>query len=302
MAGWRGIVSVTLLLIGGLAVPFATVAVWLHSVVFDTDTCVNTIAPLGTNQAVTDAAADHATTQLFTRVDVEEALRQRLPVGMQFLAAPLAEDLRGFVRSRAREATSSDEFAQLRTEVNRAVHPRIIRFLEGDTEVIILREGQVTVDLQRVVDWTKARLDAAGIDIFNNLAAGEGGREYVIFESPALAKVQRALVVLNQLAIALPVVAVVAPGAALVVSQRRLHTMLQIGVGATLATGLLLAALAIARHLYINGAAERGLSVPAATAVWDTLLGGLWSIAWVLLGIGMVIAVLDWLAGQLRRA
>jgi hypothetical protein len=91
------------------------------------------------------------------------------------------------------------------------------------------------------------------------------------------------------LAIFLAVLAVVLAAAALAVSPDRRATVVDLGIGFTVAGVLLVVAYAVARDL-VAGHADGPEAQAAARAVWDTFLGDLRTEAWILAGSGAVVA------------
>jgi hypothetical protein len=62
-------------------------AFWAHRVLFDTDTWMDTVGPIGTNEVVTGALADRISSDLIEWLDAENRLETLLPP----VLAPLAD-------------------------------------------------------------------------------------------------------------------------------------------------------------------------------------------------------------------
>ena len=105
----------------------------------------------------------------------------------------------------------------------------------------------------------------------------------------ASARLVRIADTVKLLAILLAVVAVILVAAAIWISPRRRHTIVELGVAVAVAGLVLVVAYAVLRSIavrHVEGAEGRA----AAGAVWDAFLGDLRTIGWIVAGSGAVIA------------
>jgi hypothetical protein len=101
---------------------------------------------------------------------------------------------------------------------------------------------------------------------------------------------------------AIPVIALVLGILSIVIAVRRRKTLLRLSIGVALFTTLLLAALSLGRHVFLQQAKNHNLDQDVAGVVWDTLLRFLKAdFRWLLL-IAIVVAFFAWVFGPARYA
>ncbi len=119
---WRGVARWTLLVVGGLLAILSVLMIWVRDELLDTNTWVNTMAPVAASPAVQSAIANDVTTQLFEKADVQTRVKDALPSNAAFLAPPLTNQLRSFTNDAAKRLVASDRFQNLWNEINRRAH------------------------------------------------------------------------------------------------------------------------------------------------------------------------------------
>jgi len=300
---WRPPVAVLLVIVGCLLAALAVPAVWINRTVMNTDRWVETVGPLSQQPAIQNAVADAASNALFARVNVEKLARDALPPKAQFLAKPLATQVETYGRSQARALTHSPQFSNLWIEVNRRGHAAVLAMITGkEGKHVSLSDGKVTLDLGPVVANVKARLDRAGLGAVTG-AIGNVSGTYTLFESPALAQAGETVSLMNDFALALPLLTLAFLAGGVAVAKDRRRVLLWVGVGLVIAMLVPLEAIYLARFPYVS-AIERLGAIPndAALAVYDTVLAGLLAAQRAVLALGLVIWLGAALAGPSRFA
>jgi hypothetical protein len=105
----------------------------------------------------------------------------------------------------------------------------------------------------------------------------------------ASAKVVRVADAVRILALLLALLSVALVAAAIAISPRRRHTVVELGIAIATAGVLLVVAYSIVRSIavhHVEGAEDRA----AAGAVWDAFLGDLRTLGWIVAGAGAVVA------------
>src|SRR4051794_31344298 len=223
--------TVCLVLLAVVA-PLAVVATWAHDQVSDTDRWVATVAPLADEPAVQDAVSARLTQEIVSRIDVRaitteavDALEERgLPTtvatNLRALGTPLAQGVESFVAERVDNLVQSDEFADAWTAANREAHTQMVAVLTGETGGAVEVQGnQVQLNLAVLIDAIKAKLVAAGFDLAARIP--EVAATFTLVESADLAKAQTGFRVLDSLARALPVVALLLLAGSILAAVRR---------------------------------------------------------------------------------
>src|SRR3954449_3829094 len=136
-----------LVVLFAILVPITFTVAWVHRTVLDTDTYVSTIAPIGSDPAVTAAASRNITNQIYAALDPQQIVADALPPKASFLAAPIANGAKGYVENGVNQILSSTQFQQLWVGANRFAHAQLVAVLRGDTKVLQTTDGNVELNL-----------------------------------------------------------------------------------------------------------------------------------------------------------
>src|SRR3954449_11270554 len=125
-----------LVVLFAILVPITFTVAWVHRTVLDTDTYVSTVAPIGSDPAVTAAASRDITNQIYAALNPQQIVADALPPKASFLAAPIANGAKGYVQSGVDQVISSPQFQQLWVGANRFAHSQLVSVLRGHSEVL----------------------------------------------------------------------------------------------------------------------------------------------------------------------
>lgn len=309
---WRGVVVALCLTLLALLCPLAIVATWARDEVSDTDRYVATVAPLASDPAIQKAISNRITEELTSRVEVREiitqiveALRQqglapRAADGLDALSTPLANAADNFIAAQVDKVVRSDAFAAAWDQANREAHSQLVALLTGKESVVEMEGNSVSINLAAFIAVVKERLVDQGFGLAERIP--EVDARFKVLESDQLPKVQGGFQLLNALARALPIAAIVILGIALVVSVRRRRTLLAAALvvaGSMLVLGLALNGF---RVFYLNAISAEGLSVDAAAVFYDTVVRFIRFNLRALLVISLVVAAVAWVSGSSSSA
>jgi hypothetical protein len=306
----RWTAAIILLVVGCLLAPLALVATWARNEVLDTNRYVATVSPLAADPAIQNAVATIITTKIFTGTNVQSTIQDVLPAKAAFLAAPLTRQLQTYTRNAVQAVVASPRFQTLWERANRAAHTLVVRVLTGSKEnrALTVTGGTVTLNLAPVAARVKARLDQAGMTNLDQALTRVNG-QIEIFHSDRLAKAgnvvtraRNAVNLLQQLAIVLPLLALAALAAAIVVAPVHRPAVLWAGLGVALAMLALAIGLAVLRSFYLDAINPNVLPQDAAAAFFDTVVRFLRDGLRALLVLGLVVAAGAALAGPSRTA
>ncbi|MCY1159642.1 MAG: hypothetical protein MOP51_2667 [Citricoccus sp.] len=311
--GWkarlRTVGATILIILGSILAPLSVVATWLDTQVTDTDAYVETVAPLIDDPALQQALSRTITARVFEELDVPgvtqtalESLTSRtdLPPRVEEritgLAVPMTEGVQTFLQGQVLRVVSSDRFATVWAEANRAVHAQLVATLTGQTrEGVEITDGQVALDIAPFVEVVKERLVERGVGVAARIP--EVHTSFVLFELPNLPAAQRAFAALNALGTALPFVAlaVLASGILLARGRRRAA----IGAGLGVAAGMLLLGTAVlmARELYLGSIPPDVLPRETAAAAFDTVVRFLRTSMRTVFVLALILAAAAYLTG-----
>ena len=295
-------------------------AAWGARTVLNTDRYVATVAPLASDPAVQQSIARRLTDQVFSALNVDAVLGERLPEQIAFLAAPLTNAVRGFVQDQVLRVVQSDAFETFWVEANRFVHTQILAILRGEGETVTVREGKVLLNLMPLVNLALGSIQTVASDLVGrsitlptiepneipheSVAKLESAlgvdlpEEYgtiAVYDSDELKALQQTLDTFQRLLVLLLVSIPVLGGLALWLSMRKRRTLIQLTVGG--AIGLVLVrrlAIAGRSSLYEQVDVER---FPSVRVLTDELMASLFRYTAILLVIVLVTLLIALVTG-----
>ncbi len=291
----------TLLVLGTLIVLVGSLTVWVKRQALDTESWVETSTNLLEDDDVRQALSVYIVDQLYTNVDVEARLEERLPENLDGLAAPLSGALREPAQQGVDQFLQRPRVQELWEEVNRAAHEALLRLLEDDTrEAVSTAEGTVTLDLRTFVVNVGEEL-GFGEELDARLPPDAG--QVTILQSDELEAAQTGVKVVKALSWLIVLAAFACFAAAVWLARgRRRETLRNVGLGLLL-VGVLLLVIRRGAGNYIVDALAQGESVrDAVGSAWIIGTSLLAEVAWALLIYALVILVGTLLAGPSRLA
>ena len=296
---WKRIVAWVLVVLACILSVLSVVTVFARNQLLNTDTYVNTVAPLASNPAIQTQIAKQVSENLIRRTNVEARVKDALPPKAGFLATPVTSALETVTNDLALKAVQSKQFYEVWVAANRASHKQLVAVLTGSSQgSVSSKNGKVTIDLSQVEVNVKKKLDAKGITVFDKIPAVKG-LNFVLFQSKSLVKVQKVTKLLNDLAIVLPIVTLLLFAASVVLVRNRRRGLVRAAAGLAVSMAAVLVVMAVARHQYLSGLSPNQ-SVAANQAVIDTVTATLRLGLRIILGVSALIAVVALLAGNRR--
>ncbi|WP_343287365.1 hypothetical protein [Gordonia sp. SID5947] len=188
---------------------------------------------------------------------------------------------------------------------NRAAHRSVVAAVTGETQrdaVEIGSDGTISIELGPIIEQVKQRLQDRGFAFAGSIPQVD--KQFVVFQSPDLAKAQRWVRALDKIASILPWLAILAAlGAVLVIGTgRRLRMVAIIGMAIVLSMLVLAIGLLVGRAIYLGQVPPDVLSPDAARVIFDTVVAPLRLALRAVAVVGLVVAVVAFLAGRSRAA
>ncbi len=294
---WRRISAWVLLVLACLLSVLSVVTVFARNQLLNTDAYVNSVAPLASNPAIQTQVAKQVSQNLIARTNVETRVKDALPPKAGFLATPITSGLETATNELALKAVQSQQFYTLWVAANRASHKQLVAVLTGSGGgSVTSKNGEVTINLSQVEVDVKKKLDAKGITVFDKVPAVKG-LNFVLFQSKSLVKIQKLTKLLNDLAIVLPIIALLFFAGAVVLTRNRRRGLVRAAAGLALSMAVILVAVAIARNQYLAGLSPNQ-SVAANQAVIDTVTATLREAVRIILVVAAVVAIVSLVAGN----
>ena len=237
---------------------------WARRTLTDTDTYLSVVQPLASDPAVQEALAREITTGLFEALDVQAqvttALTKNAPK-LVFLAGPITSSVQQFVQDQVQKVLASDQFQTLWREANSLVQRQLVAVLRGQTDVLMVENGQVVLNYLPIVNEALASMASTLSTLLNkpitvptitpdmvpaeaiakiNAALGvtlpPTFGTAVVYKSDVLSSVQDAVKMARRGLYALIAIFVIALATAIAVSPRRRRTILQLAVAIAVVT------------------------------------------------------------------
>ncbi|MFD0457671.1 hypothetical protein ACFQ2H_20545 [Streptomyces violaceoruber] len=247
----------------------------------DTGRYVASMAPLADDPDVRDAAADTLGAGFAGLVD-------------EVAAGPVDGSVRLFVRDAARSFTRTEAFHEGWDAANRTVHAAVLRALRDDGAA----GHAITVDLAPVTERVRDRLAEDHVPFARRIPV----RHTAVTVLPARQadRLREGYHVLDVAAFWLPLAAVVFAVTAIAVAARRRRAVTAAGIGTALGGALLALAVLAGRRLTV-AELPGPVDGPAAGAVYDALTETLRTASWLLVALGLAVALVSWLTGRYGR-
>jgi hypothetical protein len=270
-------------LIGLLAV----FAVWAKRQALETDSWVETSSELLEDEDIQQAVAGFLVDTLFTNVDVEAELQERLPPQFQSLAGPAAGAVRQLADRAALEALGRPRVQQLWEDANRAAHETFVDVVENDTD------SDVNLDLNTIVSDLGSRV---GIDIADRLPPDAG--QIQVLQEDQLSAAQQAVRTFKTVGYIVAFGALLLYALAVYLAEGwRRQALRATGFGFIVIGIAALAIRGFAGDMLVDSLAATAASEPAVNSTWSIGTELLKGIGVGMIAYGVVIILGSWLAG-----
>jgi hypothetical protein len=283
----RRTVVYVLVVIASVLALLATLAIWANRQALESDTWTDTSTELLEDEDIQTAISGFMVDALFTNVDAQAELEQRLPPRLQPLAAPLAGALRTAADRLADEALQRPRVQELWEEANRNAHEKFVDVVvHGD-------EGDVNLDLGTIVGELGSEV---GIDVSSRLPP-EAAQIEVLPEED-LSTVQGIVKLLRGLAIVLTLLTLALFGLAIYLARGWRRELLRtIGFAFVVIGVAALFARSLAGDAVVDSLSSTEAVQPAVSSTWEIGTSLLAAQGSALIFYGFVILLGAWLAG-----
>ena len=264
----------------------STFAIWVNRQLLETDNWVQTSSELLEDEAIRTELATFMVDTLFTNVNVQAELEQRLPKDLKPLAGPAAGGIRQLTDDLANEALQRPRVQQAWETINRAAHQNLITVVEEDT-------GEpVTIDVGTIVEQVGSE---AGLDVADKLPPEAGQIE--VIPADKLDTARKIVNLLEELAFWLTALALLLFALAVYLAQGWRREALR-GIGfAFIVMGIAVAAArGLAGDYVVETLATTASLEPAVSDAWTISTSLLSAGAGALIIYGIAIVIGAWLA------
>jgi hypothetical protein len=305
----RSITAWVLVVLVSVLLPLSVMSFWAINTVTNTNKYVETMAPIASNPIVIDHTSVRITDKLFSSLNVQNRITNLLPPKAKPIVAPLTNTLNSFVEKQVHKVLSSSFFQKVWNNGNRRVHSTLVAVLTGQntkTTRALKNGAAVVVDITPVANKAIDQLDARGVTIFDPLKkvfSTQNGRLSISLASQQ--QVQKASGLFNlvkKLQVGIPIATLVLAAAGVALAVRRRKTLVRMTLGGAIGIVVLLVGLDLTKRQFISKAVDQGYNGQVAEIIFNTLLRFLKDGLWLVLGILVVMAVVEWFVGPARYA
>lgn len=299
----------------------ATVGLWTHRTLLDTETYVETVAPLARDTRVIDAIASRLTTEVVDLLEIERRVSETLPREYSLLAIPITEAARNQLRQLLIRAMETDQFSRVWESANRLAHKTVVAILRNEARYVDTAGGEVKIDLVLLGAEVIRELGKRVTFVGNQLPVPEIGSsaspaevreilgasigrtipeefgQVTLFQSEQLAAAQRRVTALDRVVPALVILAVLLCSGAILLSTRRLRMLIILGVSAVLAAAMAQASMRELQSSVAGSIVDPELRVATSAGV-TAFVGSLNGYFEVLVLGGILVIALGFLAGR----
>jgi hypothetical protein len=320
----RRLAAAILVAVAGWLAVLSVVGVWGARTALDTDRWVATVAPLPENPEFNAAVATYLSTEVFEALNVEQRLRQALPEQVTFLAGPVTDAVRDYLRDTVVRFMGTERFQELWESANRFAHAQIVAVLEGRSETVSVDGSTVTLNLLPIVNDLLTAIEQRLPTMFGRdldlpaLGSGEipaglhdrieaalgvslpdDFAQITLYNRDRLGQLQEVVVMVKRLVAVTVAGALVSLALALWVSPNRRRTVLQFGLWLLIATFVLTRVLRAVRDDLL-GQIPEGLYREGASVALYQIFTTLRERGDQLLWLGAGLAVIAYLVGPGR--
>ncbi len=291
---WRRFFAYVFLIAGLVILPAAELLVWANRTITDNQRYVATVGPIIHEASVQKAIVTSATTNLYSRVDIQQEVTQLLPDKAQVLAGPITGQVKSYINSTVAKIVASDQFAGLWVKVNQRAQARFMQ---------VARSGNTSdvVDVNRLYSFISIQLAGTPLEAIAGKQLPPKVGQFQIVTIPALARIPQIVSTLSDLRWVFVGVSLGLLLVALVVARDRRGMAMRIGAGWMVVVVIGFVAVRITRSVLL-GQITNSTYQAAAGDVWQALLTPLFWQSVILFVLGLALTIAAWLAGPAKRA
>lgn len=311
---WRSVVATVLIVLAGLLAPVSMLGTWAKTTLIDSDTFVANFSPVIRDPSVQAYLTDQVSAAIEQQIDVERVVgdavnglqsavgdRRAAAAALALLEQPAIEGIRGVITRVTGQVVTSDAFAATWDQTLRTSHTQLIGALNGDPSTLAtITDDGLGIRLGPIVERVRAELQARGFALASRIPAVE--RTIVLVPSAQLTDVQRYYLMAIGVSGWLPWVVIGLLAAGVLAANSRSAALLGAGVAVALGAALVLIVLAVAHALLPTAVPASVMPADVLNLLYATATTGLHDVAYGLLTLGAVIAVIAWFGGRSRTA
>jgi hypothetical protein len=285
---------------GSLLIILSVLAIWVHTVVYDTPTWRATSKTIIQDPGVQKDVAQYVTEQLYTSPKVQSQITAALPPVLKAFSPEVTNGLRQVTQAAATRLLQRPRVQNLFVDASTRAHSDMVKLLDNNGKYVSSTNGKVVLDLRTVL-----------IDVANNAGVGSQAQSLIpadsgqitLVDSNQLGTIQTLAHLLNILVIWLPLLTVVLFVLAVWLARGfRRRALLWSAIGILVATIVLVLVRRVLGEQIVNTLVSDVTVRPALITAWYIGTDILGTINWTLFFIAAILAVGLWLSSEGKLA
>jgi len=295
---WRGPVARLLTVLGVLLVVVSIVANYVDRQALGKSDFKQAAQQMANDPAIQHQVALALTDQLFSRVDVQARLEQRLPPNLKALSGPVAGAMRPLSERLVGEIMQRPRFQQAFVTALVTGQQQVVKVLDDRTKYIQTQGENVTVELRPLLVTLSQQLPLVP-DLSSRLPADAGS--IVLFKASQLKTAQTLTHGLRLVAAWIWAVALLCWIAAVYLARDRRKEVRAIAVGFIVIGLVVLLLRRLGGDYLVNKLSATPSQDQAIRHVWDILTRLLIDAGWAAIAVGIVALIGVWLIGPSKH-
>ena len=316
----RRILSGIVLVLACLSILVTTIGVWTHQVALNTNRFTSLIENVASDPAVTDPISARITSQVIEALDVQGRLEARLPEALQPLAGALTAAISERIDDRLKVALQNPRLQAALVGTMSFTHAQLVRLLRGESDVVSIVDGYLTLDVFPVVGAALAELQSMGlipadaqIPDLTSPEAPEVLAQRIetalgvtlppdfgtirLMPAERLATARTLVRVFDLIVILLVILSAILVAIALWLAANRRRMLIYLGIGTIVAFVLARLAINGATGVIVGGIADPGVA-GATRSIVDTTLQNLRSVTLLIVIATVIVTIAAYLWGR----
>jgi hypothetical protein len=318
----RRVLSGIALVLACLSIVVTTIGIWSHQVALDTNRFSTLVESVVTDPAIVDPVSARISTQVVDALDVQARLEARLPDAIKPLAGALTISVRNAIEARLRVVIQDPRIQDAVVTSLSFTHEHVVRLLRGESEVLALVDGYVTLNVFPLVGTALTELQAMGIipaDVqLPDLAAPEAPEMLAqrletalgvtlppdfgtiqLMQADRLEAASSVVRIFDLVVILLVILSVALVALAVWLARDRRQMLIYLGIGSIIAFLLARLAIRTAEDAVVGGIADANIAIAVRTMV-DATLEDLRGVTLIIVIATAILAVAAYLWGRPR--
>jgi hypothetical protein len=287
-----------LVVLASILAVLSLLAGYLRFQAFDQQTFKQTAAELIAEPSIRDQVAAAMVDQLYSNVNVQAALSQRLPPNLQPLAAPIAGALPELSTRAAERILARPRAQTLFVDSALVTQEGLLRVLDNRGKYIQTSGGLLVLNLRPLVIQLGDQ-----VAIIKNVASALPPQktQITIMKATQLESAQKVTKLLKASGIFLWLISLACAIAAVWLARGRRRRMLrEVAIGTLIAGFLVLVLRKLAGHYIVTHLVKTDSVRPAASDAWRILTQLLADGAWTLIALSLIMLLGVWVAGDTK--